>query len=150
MESILDICATVPIHFVIADGIVAMEGNGPLNGRSRSLGKIVLADDLVAADATCARLMGFEPDRIVHLHEGSRFLGNASPALIDQVGETVDGPATPFQVVPEFRYLHTTGGLNPSNETLAFGTLCRERNCKWQTDEWDDTPRHSARWWWNG
>ena len=36
-ESILDLCATVPIHFVIADGIVAMEGNGPLNGsRSRS------------------------------------------------------------------------------------------------------------------
>ncbi len=26
-ESILDICATVPIHFVIADGITAMEGN---------------------------------------------------------------------------------------------------------------------------
>ena len=58
-ESILDLCATVPIHFVIADGIVAMEGNGPLNGTSRPLGKIVLADDPVAADATCARLMGF-------------------------------------------------------------------------------------------
>ena len=28
-ESILDLCATVPVHFVIADGIVAMEGNGP-------------------------------------------------------------------------------------------------------------------------
>ena len=58
-ESILDLCATVPIHFVIADGIVAMEGNGPLNGNRRFLGKIVLADDPVAADATCARLMGF-------------------------------------------------------------------------------------------
>jgi hypothetical protein len=31
----LDICATVPIHFVIADGVMAMEGNGPLNGTSR-------------------------------------------------------------------------------------------------------------------
>ena len=36
-ESILDVCATVPVHFVIADAIVAMEGNGPLNGiRGRS------------------------------------------------------------------------------------------------------------------
>ena len=35
-ESILDLCATVPIHFVIADGIVAMEGNGPLNGTASS------------------------------------------------------------------------------------------------------------------
>ena len=60
-ESILDICATVPISFVIADGIVAMEGNGPLNGVPRLFGKIVLADDPVAADATCARLMGLIP-----------------------------------------------------------------------------------------
>jgi len=105
-ESILDLCASVPVHFVIADGIVAMEGNGPLNGTPRLLGKIVLADDPLAADATCARLMGFEPDRIVHIREGSRFLGNAAPSLIDQVGETVTAPAGPFQVVPEFRFLH--------------------------------------------
>ena len=105
-ESILDICATVPIHFVIADGIVAMEGNGPLNGTPRLLGRIVLADDPVAADATCARLMGLEPSRVVHIREGSRFLGNASPILTDQVGETVSAPAIPFQVVPEFRHLY--------------------------------------------
>jgi uncharacterized protein (DUF362 family) len=76
-ESILDLCATVPIHFVIADGIVAMEGNGPLNGTSRALGRIVLADDPVAGDATCTRLMGFEPRRIMHICESARFLGNA-------------------------------------------------------------------------
>ena len=105
-ESVLDLCATVPVHFVIADGIIAMEGNGPLNGTPRPLGKIVLADDPVATDATCARLMGFEPGRIAHIHEGSRFLGNASPAFIDQVGETVQPSATPFQVVPEFRHLY--------------------------------------------
>jgi uncharacterized protein (DUF362 family) len=105
-ESILDLCATVPVHFVIADGIVAMEGNGPLNGKPRPLGKIVLADDPVAADATCARLMGFHPERIVHLNEGSRFLGNSARAFIDQVGETVAFPETPFQVVQEFHHLH--------------------------------------------
>ena len=105
-ESILDLCATVPVHFVIADGIVAMEGNGPLNGTPRPLGTIVLADDPVAADATCARLMGLEPGRIVHIREGSRFLGNGAPALIDQVGELANVPVTPFEVIPEFRYLH--------------------------------------------
>jgi uncharacterized protein (DUF362 family) len=104
-ESILDLCATVPVHFVIADGIVAMEGNGPLNGAARLVGKIVLADDPVAADATCSRLMGFEPDRIVHIREGSRFLGNSSTALLDQVGESINAPAIPFKVVPEFQYL---------------------------------------------
>jgi hypothetical protein len=29
------------------------------------------------------------------------------PIYIDQVGETVDVPAIPFEVVPEFQYLHT-------------------------------------------
>lgn len=105
-ESILDLCATVPISFVIADGIVAMEGNGPLNGTPRALGEIVLADDPVAADATCARLMRLQPDHVVHIREGSRFLGNTAPALIDQVGEALARPATPFAVVPDFRNLH--------------------------------------------
>ena len=105
-ESILDVCTTIPVHFVIADGIMAMEGNGPLNGTVRPFGKIVLADDPVAADATCARLMGFEPSRIVHIREGAKFLGNVSPALIDQVGESVTPPTTPFDVVPEFRHLY--------------------------------------------
>ncbi len=105
-ESILDLCATVPIHFVIADGIIAMEGNGPLNGTPRPLGRIVLADDPVAADATCARIMGFDPLRIMHISEGSLFLGNAEPAYIDQVGDTIRPQTTPFHVVPEFENLY--------------------------------------------
>jgi len=96
----------VPIHFVIADGVLAMEGNGPLNGTPRSLGRIVLSDDPVAADATCARLMGFEPRRVVHIREGARFLGNADRVHVDQVGEAVRLPATPFRLVPEFQNLY--------------------------------------------
>jgi len=109
-ESILDLCATVPIHFVIADGIIAMEGNGPLNGTPRPLGRIVLADDPVAADATCARLMGLDPDRVAHIRLGAQFLGNAALARIDQVGDTARLlPTAPFVVVPEFRNLYAPG-----------------------------------------
>jgi uncharacterized protein (DUF362 family) len=104
-ESILDICATVPIHFVIADGIAAMEGNGPLQGIARELGRIVLADDPVAADATCARLMGFDPLRVQHLSEGGRFLGNLRADRITMLAERIEGPIRPFAVLPEFRYL---------------------------------------------
>ena len=50
-KNILDTCATVPVHFAITDGIIAMERNGPLNGTPRALGKIVIADDPVVADA---------------------------------------------------------------------------------------------------
>ena len=108
-ESILDICATVPIHFVIADGIIAMEGNGPLQGDARQLGKIVLADDPVAADATCARLMGFDPLQVRHISEGSRFLGNLHENRITTLGEEATTPLRPFSVLPEFQYLLASG-----------------------------------------
>ena len=104
-KSILDICATVPIHFVIADGIIAMEGNGPLQGTPRDLGKVVLADDPVAADATCARLMGFDPRQVRHLSDGSRFLGNLGADRITMLSEPVETRIRPFAVLPEFRYL---------------------------------------------
>ena len=86
-RSILDICATAPMHFVIADGVVAMEGNGPLHGTHRHLGKIVLADDPVAADFTCARLMGLDPHRVWHLDRAAQFLGNGSHDRIDLIAE---------------------------------------------------------------
>jgi uncharacterized protein (DUF362 family) len=57
-RSILDINAAVPAQFVIADGIIGMEGNGPMHGSPRNLGRIVLADDPVAADFVCSQLMG--------------------------------------------------------------------------------------------
>ncbi|HJT68667.1 MAG TPA: DUF362 domain-containing protein [Terriglobales bacterium] len=104
-RSILDICATVPVHFVIADGIIAMEGDGPLNGVPRALGRIILADDPVAADATCARLMGLNPEKIAHIRAGAQFLGNSSLAEIGQIGEALQGPKAAFTLVKDFAYL---------------------------------------------
>jgi len=74
-ESVLDICATIRPHFVIADAIVAMEGDGPLNGTARRLNTLVLSNDPVAADATCARALGVFPEQVAYIREGSLFLG---------------------------------------------------------------------------
>lgn len=101
-ESILDICSTVPIHFVIADGIVAMEGNGPLHGSHRELGKVILADDAVAADFTCCRLMGLRPDRVPHLATAAHWLGNGDGSRIAQLGEALPAKVRPFAVLREF------------------------------------------------
>jgi uncharacterized protein (DUF362 family) len=110
-RSILDICATVPIHFVIADAIMAMEGNGPLNGTPRPLNCIILSDDPVAADATCARLMGLDPEKVVHIRAAAQFLGNSSDVRIEQLAEPVSAPATSFETVAEFEYLQVSKTL---------------------------------------
>jgi len=104
-KSILDICSTLRPHFVIADGIVAMEGNGPLHGTSRALNKIVLSDDPVAADFTCARLMGLLPDKIYHLERAARFLGNGAVEAIQLLGEEIPEWNEPFTVLPQFEHL---------------------------------------------
>src|SRR2546422_1308713 len=75
-ESFLDICATVRPHFVIADGIVAMEGDGPLNGSAKDLHIILLSDDAVTADAILTGVLGIDPSRIPYIQEAGRFLGN--------------------------------------------------------------------------
>jgi uncharacterized protein (DUF362 family) len=77
-ESILDICATVRPHFVIADAIVGMEGDGPLNGVGVNLNRVVLSDDPVAADIVCTRLLGVVPERVAYIRAASVFLGNAT------------------------------------------------------------------------
>src|SRR6516165_12825502 len=77
-ESILDICATVRPHFVIADAIVAMEGDGPLNGMPLRLNTLVFSDDPVAADCYSVGLLGSAFDQVRHIAEAGRFLGNTS------------------------------------------------------------------------
>lgn len=107
-QCIVDLAATVPIRFVIADAIVCMEGNGPLAGTSRRLNRLILSDDPVAADATCARLMGLVPERILHIAETAKFLGNDAHERIDQLALEVISPAVPFRTVREFEHLRAT------------------------------------------
>ena len=103
-NSIVELAAAIPIHFVIADGIEAMEGNGPLNGSVKRLGCIVFSDDPVAADATCCRLMGIDPNRVRHLQMASP-LGNLDSSRIDQRGESIERMKQQFALLPEFVHL---------------------------------------------
>jgi uncharacterized protein (DUF362 family) len=104
-RSILDINADLPVAFVIADGIVGMEGNGPLHGPPRHLGRIVLSDDPVAAEFTCTRLMGLNPWRLPYLAQAAQFLGNGATERIEQIAEALPMTVRPFTVLPEFAHL---------------------------------------------
>ena len=64
-----------------------------------------MSDDPVAADFTCARLMGFEPYRISHLAQAAQFLGNGDVERIDHLGERLPQTVRPFSVLPEFAHL---------------------------------------------
>jgi len=70
----------------------------------RRLGCLVFADDPVAADATCCRLMGIDPNRVRHLQMASP-LGNLDMANIEQRGESVQRVMQRFDLLSEFAHL---------------------------------------------
>jgi uncharacterized protein (DUF362 family) len=94
-NSIVELASTVPIHYVIADGIEAMEGNGPLHGSRRDLGCLVFSNDALAADASCCSLMGIAVEEILHLAKANP-LGNAAPSEIELLGHSVSELAQLF------------------------------------------------------
>ena len=104
-NSILDIVGAVRPSFAIIDGIVGMEGNGPLLGTPVHSGVVVVSKDPVAADVTGARLMGMEPEKIPYLMEAGRFLGQAHSELIEQRGEDPERLAKRYEPAPGFEHV---------------------------------------------
>jgi len=98
-ESILDINATVRPQFAVVDGIVGMEGDGPIMGTAKAAGVLVVGTNLPAVDASAARVMGIEPARIRYLADAAGWLGPIAEAAIHQVGETLASVRTPFALV---------------------------------------------------
>src|SRR5580658_10135325 len=109
-RAILDINAALRPDFAIVDGIIGMEGNGPIQGVSKPCGVIVCGDDPVAVDATCARVMGLRPEKVKYLDAAGTMLGHVDPEKIQQLGETVASVRTRFAVLEAFRRLRQPDG----------------------------------------
>jgi uncharacterized protein (DUF362 family) len=103
-ESIVDLHSLFPRPFAIVDGIVGMDGNGPIQGRPKPVGVIVSGHDPVAVDATCCRIMEIEPSRIDYLTLAGG-LDRLEAKNIQQIGEKLEGVATPFDLILELRSL---------------------------------------------
>ena len=104
-RAILDINAAVRPDFAIVDGIVGMEGNGPIQGAVKSAGVLILGDDPVAVDSTCARVMGLLPEKIKHIAQAAALLGHIDREKILQLGESIASVRNPFSVLHQFRHL---------------------------------------------
>jgi len=105
-NSIVDIALTRTPELAIVDGIIGMEGDGPLNGTAKHMGILVMGSDLVAVDATCCRAMELDPERMGYLVLGhAKKLGRIKAEEIQQLGERIDAVAQPFETVPHLEGL---------------------------------------------
>jgi uncharacterized protein (DUF362 family) len=98
-NSILDINATLKPHFAIVDGIIGMEGDGPIMGSPKQVGVLVMGRNFPAVDATCCRIMGIDPYKVSYLERADNWLGPISDGSIEQRGETIASVQTNFELI---------------------------------------------------
>lgn len=95
-----DLCATIRPRLAIVDGIVGMEGDGPIMGTPKAAGVLLVGRNPAAVDATAARIMGVDPWKIGHL----ALAGDRGAALrereIRQRGEAIPAVACRFVLLP--------------------------------------------------
>ena len=102
-RSIIELSRIFRRSFAIVDGIVGMEGNGPIQGTPKPCGVLVMGGDLPAVDATCCRIMGIDPSRVEYLRMASDSLGITAEPRIEQRGESIRAVRTNFNLIEPFR-----------------------------------------------
>jgi uncharacterized protein (DUF362 family) len=86
-----------PPVIALMDGLVGMQGRGPINGYPIDLNVLLASRDPVALDATGMRLIGLEPATSRHLVHASQLgLGRLAADEID-----VDGPFAELRMKAE-------------------------------------------------
>lgn len=103
-QSIVDLHQLFPRQFAIVDGIVGMEGNGPIQGTPKNSGVLVAGRDVVAVDATCCEIMGIDPRKIEYLRI-ARGVENLGESSFRQIGEPLNAVRTPFALIDPWRQM---------------------------------------------
>lgn len=107
-----------PVTLALMDGLVGMQGRGPINGYPINLNVLLASRDPVALDATAMRLIGLEPRKAAHLlHAQELGLGTLAEKTI-----TVDGPLAELRTTAE-----------PAVEDWAIKVLNQVAKSRWLT-----------------
>lgn len=88
-KSIADLWDSIRPGFAIVDGIVGMEGDGPIMGTPVHHGVLVFGDQCPAVDATAARMMRIRADRLTYLTRAVEIGGTLSSLRITTLGDAV-------------------------------------------------------------
>jgi uncharacterized protein (DUF362 family) len=97
--SILALLPLMPRVVGIVDGIVGMQGDGPLYGTAVPHGVLAFGTDLVALDFTCTRLTGLDPNNVKHLRFAA-WSGLGQGDKINIVGTPLDMLKRKYEAPP--------------------------------------------------
>lgn len=116
-QTVVDINASLPRTISVVDGILCMEGDGPILGTPKPMGLVIVGLQPLAVDATCARIMRLDPSRVSYLQLAQGLLGSLLERDIVQRGEPWERHADDFQIldVPalqQLRIRHAGGKIS--------------------------------------
>ncbi len=87
---VVDINTVLKPALTVIDGFVGMEGQGPIDGTPVQMNLIIAGRDVVATDATAARIMGFNPYEIKHIRKAyEKGLGHSEAQILGEKLETL-------------------------------------------------------------
>jgi uncharacterized protein (DUF362 family) len=66
-KAVAELNAALKPHLIVVDGLIAMEGDGPISGTPVGLNLLMAGTDAVAVDTVAARVMGIDPDEVLAL-----------------------------------------------------------------------------------
>ena len=94
----------------MVDAIYCQEGLGPVFGKPVEMDLIVAGSDLVAVDAVCGYITGFEPEEVpITAEAAKRGLGVVGKEDIDVLGEPIEAVSRRFMRVLEDERLKIEG-----------------------------------------
>jgi hypothetical protein len=64
-DGVIDLLSAVKPRLAVVDAIVCQEGVGPVFGKPVEMNLVLAGKDLVAVDAVCAKLIGYQPREIL-------------------------------------------------------------------------------------
>jgi len=66
-KSVAELNAVLKPHLIVVDGLIAMEGDGPIAGTPVGLNLLMAGTDAVAVDTVAARIMDIDPSEVLCL-----------------------------------------------------------------------------------
>jgi len=109
----------------IIDGIMGMEGFGPVEGKPKHVGVIIASKDPVAADSVAAEIVGIKPSKIRYLRYAEKN-GLGRTKNIEIVGSSIEEVKTGFDFIPLQWYVLGKMSLSlqrTSRRLASFGRL---------------------------
>ncbi len=130
-ELLIEIYRALRPALTIVDGIIAMEGQGPIRGTNRPLGWLIGGVDPISIETICGRLINLAPEQIPIVRTARQMgYGCAEITRIDVAGDALPTePCTDFQFAEQVPIKFTFGRVCRSiGRQIAF--LARSRGLR--------------------